>query len=31
MRVGAPIDVRRLMNIGATTEPTAAEVRLAAD
>ena len=30
-RVGAPIDVRTLMNIGPTTEPTADEVRLAAD
>ncbi|HVE18952.1 MAG TPA: hypothetical protein VNB52_07700, partial [Ilumatobacteraceae bacterium] len=30
-RVGAPIDVRRLMNIGPTTEPTSDEVRLAAD
>src|SRR6185369_11091965 len=30
-RVGAPIDVRRLMNIGPTTEPTPDEVRLAAD
>jgi len=31
VRVGAPIDVRALMNIGPTTEPTQAEVRLAAD
>ena len=30
-RVGAPIDVRALMNIGPTTEPTVDEVRLAAD
>jgi hypothetical protein len=30
-RVGAPIDVRRFMNIGPTTEPTVDEVRLAAD
>ena len=30
-RVGASIDVRRLMNIGPTTEPTPDEVRLAAD
>lgn len=30
-RIGAPIDVRRLMNIGPTTEPTVDEVRLAAD
>ncbi len=30
-RVGAPIDVRQLMNIGPTTEPTVDEVRLAAD
>jgi 1-acyl-sn-glycerol-3-phosphate acyltransferase len=30
-RVGAPIDVRKLMNIGPTTEPTVDEVRLAAD
>jgi len=30
-RVGAPIDVRSLMNIGPATEPTADEVRLAAD
>jgi 1-acyl-sn-glycerol-3-phosphate acyltransferase len=29
--IGAPIDVRVLMNIGATTEPTVDEVRLAAD
>ena len=31
VRVGAPIDVRRVMNIGTTTEPTAEEIRLAAD
>jgi len=31
VKVGDPIDVRRLMNIGPTTEPTADEVRLAAD
>ncbi len=31
VNVGDPIDVRRLMNIGPTTEPTADEVRLAAD
>jgi 1-acyl-sn-glycerol-3-phosphate acyltransferase len=30
-RVGAPIDIRRLMNIGPATEPTNDEVRLAAD
>ena len=30
-RVGEPIDVRKLMNIGQTTEPTPDEVRLAAD
>lgn len=30
-RVGAPIDVRQLMNIGPATEPTQNEVRLAAD
>jgi 1-acyl-sn-glycerol-3-phosphate acyltransferase len=30
-RVGAPIDIRALMNIGPTTEPTNDEVRLAAD
>ncbi|MEP7203287.1 MAG: lysophospholipid acyltransferase family protein [Ilumatobacteraceae bacterium] len=30
-RVGAPIDIRRLMNIGATTHPTNDEVRHAAD
>jgi 1-acyl-sn-glycerol-3-phosphate acyltransferase len=30
-RVGESIDVRRLMNIGPSTEPTADEVRLAAD
>lgn len=30
-RVGAPIVVRELMNIGPTTEPTPEEVRLAAD
>jgi 1-acyl-sn-glycerol-3-phosphate acyltransferase len=30
-RVGAPIDVRKLMNIGPTTEPTNDEVRHAAD
>lgn len=29
--VGEPIDVRRVMNIGPTTEPTAAEIRLATD
>jgi 1-acyl-sn-glycerol-3-phosphate acyltransferase len=29
--IGEPIDVRRMMNIGPTTEPTADEVRLAAD
>ncbi|MEP7045112.1 MAG: lysophospholipid acyltransferase family protein [Ilumatobacteraceae bacterium] len=30
-RVGAPIDIRHMMNIGPTTEPTNDEVRLAAD
>jgi 1-acyl-sn-glycerol-3-phosphate acyltransferase len=30
-RVGEPIDIRELMNIGPTTEPTNNEVRLAAD
>lgn len=30
-RVGAPIDIRTLMSIGPTTEPTNDEVRLAAD
>jgi hypothetical protein len=30
-KVGDPIDVRALMQISATTEPTAEEVRLAAD
>lgn len=30
-RVGAPIDVRSLMNIGPQTQPTVDEVRLAAD
>ncbi len=30
-RVGEPIDIRELMNIGPTTEPTNDEVRLAAD
>ena len=30
-RVGQPIDIRTLMNIGPTTEPTVDEVRLAAD
>jgi 1-acyl-sn-glycerol-3-phosphate acyltransferase len=30
-RIGASIDVRALMNIGPTTEPTVDEVRLAAD
>jgi 1-acyl-sn-glycerol-3-phosphate acyltransferase len=30
-RIGSPIDIRSLMNIGATTEPTPDEVRLAAD
>jgi 1-acyl-sn-glycerol-3-phosphate acyltransferase len=30
-RVGDPIDVREMMRIGPTTEPTADEVRLAAD
>ena len=30
-RVGAPIDIRRLMNIGPATQPTTDEVRLAAD
>ncbi|HEX2784673.1 MAG TPA: lysophospholipid acyltransferase family protein [Ilumatobacteraceae bacterium] len=30
-RIGSPIDVRALMNIGPTTEPTVDEVRLAAD
>jgi 1-acyl-sn-glycerol-3-phosphate acyltransferase len=30
-RIGEPIDIRTLMNIGPTTEPTAGEVRLAAD
>ena len=30
-RVGAPIDIRRLMNIGPATQPTNDEVRLAAD
>lgn len=29
--VGTPIDVRTLMNIGPSTEPTAEEIRLAAD
>ena len=31
VKVGAPIDVRRLMSIGPTTEPTSDEIRLAAD
>ncbi|CAB4586337.1 MAG: lysophospholipid acyltransferase family protein [Actinomycetes bacterium] len=30
-KVGAPIDVRELMRIGPTTEPTADEIRLASD
>ena len=30
-RVGAPIDIRRLMNIGPATQPTTDEVRQAAD
>jgi 1-acyl-sn-glycerol-3-phosphate acyltransferase len=30
-RIGEPIDIRTLMNIGPTTEPTNDEVRLAAD
>ena len=30
-RIGEPIDIRALMNIGPETEPTADEVRLAAD
>jgi 1-acyl-sn-glycerol-3-phosphate acyltransferase len=30
-RIGDPIDIRDLMNIGPTTEPTVDEVRLAAD
>ena len=30
-KVGAPIDIRRLMNIGPTVEPTNEEVRHAAD
>jgi 1-acyl-sn-glycerol-3-phosphate acyltransferase len=30
-RIGAPIDVRALMHISATTEPTAEEIRIAAD
>ena len=30
-RVGAPIDIRQLMNIGPTTQPTNDEVRHAAD
>lgn len=30
-RVGAPIDIRRLMNLGPATQPTTDEVRLAAD
>jgi 1-acyl-sn-glycerol-3-phosphate acyltransferase len=30
-RIGAPIDIRTLMNIGPDTEPTNDEVRLAAD
>lgn len=29
--VGTPIDIRRMMNVGPTTEPTNDEVRLAAD
>ena len=31
VKVGAPIDARRLMNIGPSTAPTAEEIRLAAD
>ena len=31
VKIGAPIDVRELMNIGPATEPTNEEVRLAAD
>src|SRR4051812_13692877 len=31
VKVGAPVDVRRLMNIGPTVEPTVEEIRLAAD
>lgn len=31
VKVGTPIDVRALMNIGTDTEPTADEIRLAAD
>ena len=30
-RIGAPIDIRALMNIGPATEPTNDEIRLAAD
>lgn len=30
-RIGAPIDIRRLMHIGPATEPTPDEVRVAAD
>jgi 1-acyl-sn-glycerol-3-phosphate acyltransferase len=30
-RIGEPIDIRELMNIGPSTEPTNDEVRLAAD
>jgi 1-acyl-sn-glycerol-3-phosphate acyltransferase len=30
-RIGAPIDIRALMNVGPTTDPTNDEVRLAAD
>ena len=30
-RIGEPIDIRELMNIGPSTEPTNEEVRLAAD
>lgn len=31
VRVGEPIDVRRLMNIGSATQPTSEEIRLATD
>lgn len=31
VRVGEPIDIRRLMNIGPATEPTPEEIRLATD
>ena len=30
-RIGEPIDIRELMNIGPSTQPTNEEVRLAAD